>query len=287
MVGYRAFDVPAALHRGLPSSRLTFIVALDDGVEAAASETALPGVRPAPVVAGGLHTVASYVRQRSGQAGVQLAVHPLAARSLFGLPAAELPVAEFDGTESLGRWVAELHGRLADAAMRGTTNTTMSGARSGPEAWGELFRVVADELARRHRAHADVRPFGIRPELRHAWHLLERSGGRTTVGELASATALSARHLNTLFHRELGRSPKQVAGLMRFENATGALARQVRSTGRADLAHVAAAAGYSDQAHLSREFARYAGITPRAWVAQELRNIQDGGHGAAGDWHYE
>jgi hypothetical protein len=35
MVGYRAVDVPDAVHRGLPSSLLTFMVSLDDGVEAA------------------------------------------------------------------------------------------------------------------------------------------------------------------------------------------------------------------------------------------------------------
>src|SRR5690606_35137018 len=102
MVGYRALDVPHTLHRGLPSSRLTFIVAMDDGVEAAATMDALPAVHPAPIILGGLHTSASYVRQRPAQAGVQIAMHPLAARAVFGIPAAELPVTEFDGTSYLG-----------------------------------------------------------------------------------------------------------------------------------------------------------------------------------------
>jgi hypothetical protein len=42
MVGYRALDNPGELHRGMPSSTLTFIVSLDDGVEAAESAEALP-----------------------------------------------------------------------------------------------------------------------------------------------------------------------------------------------------------------------------------------------------
>jgi hypothetical protein len=88
MVGFRALDVPETVHRGMPSSTLAFIVSLDDGLEAAETADALPAARPTPVILGGLHVRASQVRQRPGQAGVQLAVHPLASRALFGVPAA-------------------------------------------------------------------------------------------------------------------------------------------------------------------------------------------------------
>ena len=44
------------------------------------------------------------------------------------------------------------------------------------------------------------------------------------------------------------------------------------------MAGLAARAGYSDQSHLTREFVRFAGLPPTAWVAAELANIQDGGH---------
>lgn len=263
MVGYRALEVPDMIHRGLPSSRLTFIVSLDDGVEAASTEQGLRDARPKPVILGGLHTTASYVRQRPAQAGVQIAMHPLAARSVFGLPAAELPVTEFDGEYVLGRWVGELHERLTES-----------------EDWPTVFRIVADRLIRRH---GRGRP-RVRSELPHAWHLLERSAGRMPISEVASVVGLSTRRLGTLFGEEFGRSPKQVAGLMRFEHATAAIARQVGQTGRADLAGIAVRAGYSDQAHLSREFTRYAGIGPRAWISAEFRNIQDGGHRSAEDW---
>jgi hypothetical protein len=80
MVGYRALGNPGELHRGMPSSTLTFIVSLDDGVEAAESAEALPAARPNPLLLGGLHIQAAHIRQRTGQTGVQLAVHPLAAR---------------------------------------------------------------------------------------------------------------------------------------------------------------------------------------------------------------
>ena len=75
--------------------------------------------------------------------------------------------------------------------------------------------------------------------------------------------------------------------LMRFQFATTTIAASVRRHGRADLAGVASAAGYFDQAHLTRDFIRFAGVPPRTWLAEEFRNIQDGGHAAGSQWSSE
>ena len=115
MVGYRALDNPGELHRGMPSSTLTFIVSLDDGVEAAESAETLLAARPNPLLLGGLHVQAAHIRQRTGQTGVQLAVHPLAARALFGAPSAELNAAQLDATAVLGRSVIRLRDRVSEA----------------------------------------------------------------------------------------------------------------------------------------------------------------------------
>jgi transcriptional regulator GlxA family with amidase domain len=141
--------------------------------------------------------------------------------------------------------------------------------------WQDAFASIAAYLvdARQRRERATVRP-----EVAHAWHLLERSRGRVPVGAVAGRVGVSGRHLTTLFHREVGRSPKTVATLMRFENATARIAGSVRRRGTVDLATVAVDTGYSDQAHLTREFVRFAGAPPRRWMADEFRNIQDGGH---------
>ncbi|MGP3968901.1 helix-turn-helix domain-containing protein [Streptomyces sp. 6N223] len=270
MVGYRALDVPEAVHRGLPSSTLTFIVSLDEGVEAAETADGLGAARPNPLVLGGLHVVASHVRQRSGQAGVQLAVHPLAARALFGMPSAELSVSDFDGAAVLGRRAVELRERVSEVR--------------GAHGWREAFALVAGYLAdARGRREAT----GVRPELAYAWHLLEGSRGRLPVGSVAERAGVSARHLTTLFRREVGRSPKTVARLMRFEHATARIADSARRAGRVDLAAVAAACGYSDQAHLTHEFVGFAGLPPRAWLAEEFRNVQDGGHSGWPEWAHD
>jgi AraC-like DNA-binding protein len=257
MVGYRALDVPEYVHRGMPSSMLTFIVSLDDGVEAADTVDALPAARPNPLILGGLHMHATHVRQRPGQAGVQLAVHPLAARALFGVPAAELTASGFDGTAILDRGI-DLRDRVAEARE-----------------WREVFELVAGYLtdARQRREEA-----AVRPEVAYAWHLMQRTKGRIPVGDVADRIGISARHLTTLFRREVGRSPKAVTTLMRFEHATARIAESVRRSGRADLATVAANTGYCDQAHLTNEFVRFVGAPPRRWLAEEFRNIQDGGH---------
>jgi len=263
MVGYRALEVPNELHRGMPSSTLTFIVSLDEGVEAAGTAEALPSARPNPVVLGGLHVQAAHVRQRRGQAGVQLAVHPLAARALFGVPSAELNCAEYDAAAVLGRGGTRLRHQVSEARR-----------------WGDAFGCVAEYLSDAWRRRDGL---AVRPEVAHAWRLLQLSGGRASVGAVADRVGVTGRHLTTLFQQEVGRSPKTVAMLMRFERATAHIADSVRRYGTVDLAAVATNTGYSDQAHLTREFTRFAGAPPRRWIAEEFRNIQDGGHAANAD----
>lgn len=267
MVGYRALEVPETVHRGLPSSMLTFIVSLDDGVEAAPTVDALASSRPNPLVLGGLHVRASHVLQRRAQAGVQLAVHPLASRALFGVPSAELPVTAYDGIDVLGRRAIELAERVAEARQ-----------------WPKVFATVADYLVDARRRRDDVT---VRPEVAYAWHLMERTQGRIPLGVLADRVGVSARWMTALFQREVGRSPKTVSMLMRFQHATARIAASARRNGRVDLAAVAADTGYWDQAHLTREFGRFAGLPPRAWLTEEFRNIQDGGHSSGSGWDHD
>jgi AraC-like DNA-binding protein len=267
MVGYRALDNPGELHRGMPSSTLTFIVSLDNGVEAAETAEALPAARPNPLLLGGLHLQAAHVRQRPGQTGVQLAVHPLAARALFGAPSAELNAARLDATAVLGRSGIRLRDRVSEARQ-----------------WGDAFGWVAEYLSQAWRQRDGT---GVRPEVTHAWQLLALSGGQASVGAVADHVGVTGRHLTTLFHREVGRSPKTVAMLMRFERATARISDSVRRCATVDLAAIAASTGYSDQAHLTREFARFAGAPPSRWIAEEFRNIQDGGHTFGADCDHD
>jgi transcriptional regulator GlxA family with amidase domain len=63
-----------------------------------------------------------------------------------------------------------------------------------------------------------------------------------------------------------------MARVMRFERAR----RLLVSHARPALADVAAACGYADQAHLTRDWRALAGQSPRAWLASEhLPFVQD------------
>ena len=83
-----------------------------------------------------------------------------------------------------------------------------------------------------------------------------------SISALAASTGWSARHVHTCFVTEFGVTPKQVAQLMRFERARGLVGRG------GSLARVAAESGYADQAHLTREWTRFAGQPPRATLAE-------------------
>lgn len=138
MVGYRARDIPDGIHLGMPSATLTFIVSLDDGVESADSAAALDDARPNPLVLGGLHTRAPHIRQRPGQAGIQLAVHPLASVPCSGCPAQNCrsPISR-DSRFWVVLWPACRNGPHGNVAgrMRSIPSRPTSRSRGGSARW--------------------------------------------------------------------------------------------------------------------------------------------------------
>ncbi|HEX3976106.1 MAG TPA: DUF6597 domain-containing transcriptional factor [Solirubrobacteraceae bacterium] len=84
---------------------------------------------------------------------------------------------------------------------------------------------------------------------------------RVADGDLAALArefALSERQLRRRFHAAVGYGPGTLARVLRFRRFLGLLDR-----GRGDLAGMALDAGYADQAHLTRESRRLAGLSPR------------------------
>ncbi|HYI59252.1 MAG TPA: helix-turn-helix domain-containing protein [Microlunatus sp.] len=262
-VGYRTPEPDHPIHRGLPSPWLTVIFSLDEGVESASTLDELASAQPTPIVTAGLHTETSYVLERTGQTGIQLAVHPLAARTLLGRPAAELSATEYDGAEVVGRTGERTQQRLTDT----------------PD-WSRAFDLLRDHL---RQTRDDHRRAEVRTEVRHAWHLLEASGGQLPIAVVAAQVGVTPRHLGTLFRREVGRPPKTIAQLIRFQRAVTLIKGSLGRTGRVDLAEVAATAGYADQSHLTHEFVDRIGIPPSTWISEEFRNLQDHGRVAEAD----
>ena len=80
------------------------------------------------------------------------------------------------------------------------------------------------------------------------------------VAAIARTLGISERQLERRFRDRVGMSPKRFASLRRFERAA-TLAATSRSLTRAALE-----AGYYDQSHFNREFRRFTGMPPGAWL---------------------
>jgi AraC-like DNA-binding protein len=89
--------------------------------------------------------------------------------------------------------------------------------------------------------------------VRRATHLL--ADPRARVETLADELGFSERQLRRRFHNAVGYGPKTLQRVLRFR-------RFVARAHDGDLARIAVDAGYADQAHLTRECVRLAGLTP-------------------------
>lgn len=91
---------------------------------------------------------------------------------------------------------------------------------------------------------------------------MRKANGTLPVSEVAAAAHATVRTLERNFKQSSGHTVKDVSGLMRFEQVRNRLWWQPGS----NLAGLAAELGYTDQAHLSREFKRYSGTTPAVFA---------------------
>jgi AraC-like DNA-binding protein len=240
------------IHRGLPSTTLTFVLPVGEPLDV--------GWKGRPESRGsrwstlsGLHAAPAEIHHEGHQTGVQLALTPAGARALLGLPAAALAgeLVELGEVEDVAPWLCDLPERLhemphCDRAV-------------------EVQRVLLSELARRDAS-------GPRAEVGRALARLTRGAA---VLEVADEVGYSRRRLSDLVRAECGLSPKQVQRLGRFEASRGLL-------GRAPLAQVAHRCGYADQAHLTREWSSLAGCPPTTWLREEFPFLQDLDAGHAG-----
>jgi len=276
--GYRQRGVPPARHRGLPSPFLTLIFTLDEPLVLLAH----PDPRQPPgdyrALLGGLHSSPALITHDGAQSGIQVALRPLGARVLLGLPAGELAELDVPAEAVLGGLCAQFR-ELALAAP----------------GWPERFAILDDILLRRaRRAVPAAAEDQAGPEVRFAWGQLLRTGGTARISDLAAETGWSGRHLTGRFRAEIGLTPKAAARVIRFDRAKRLL---IANTAKAAadaadaaeggdsgyrLADLAAACGYFDQAHLAREFRALAGCPPSQWITEEFRNVQAGAWLSAG-----
>ena len=242
---------PPGVHRGLPSTALTFVLPLDEPLEVSWAGDASTRTRGWSSISG-LHTLPAAIHHRGHQRGVQVGLTTAGARALLGHPAGAIAGTLLEIADTSPA-LADLPARLAEVP-RGDL--------------AALKRLVEAALLGRLRA---VDAPGPRPEVARALVRLTRGAG---VAEVADEVGYSRRRLTTLVVAETGLGPKEFQRVARFVRSRDLLLGAARAGG-ARLAEVAAAAGYADQPHLSREWRRLAGCSPGTWLREEFPFVHD------------
>jgi AraC-like DNA-binding protein len=170
--------------------------------------------------------------------GVRLT--PAGAYALLGRPMGELGGLTVGLDDLVGRAAAELAERC-DAAP----------------SVEERFRIAARWITRQILGSPRVEP-----AIAYAAAQLERSAGAVPIARLRDELGLSKTRLAARFRDQIGVTPKRYARILRFHRLVPRLhARE------GDLAALALAAGYYDQAHMTAEFRALSGLTPGEFLA--------------------
>lgn len=230
-------DTPAARahsHREhvLPTGAMHLVLRLDEEPVRVWSESG-QALELGGAVIGGVRS-SYYVKDARPARTVGAQLEAAASLPLLGVPASEL---------------AERHTRLDDVwgPAAALLRERVREARS-PEAALACFESALSARLPRLRA--------LHPAVALA---LARFDGMAEIGGVVADTGLSHRRFSTLFQEAVGLAPKRYCRVLRFQRAiAGVVAGE-------PLAAIAADTGYSDQAHLTREFQALAGVSPGAY----------------------
>jgi AraC-like DNA-binding protein len=170
-------------------------------------------------------------------------IRPGWAAVVLGAPLRDLP----DLADLADLWGAAAAGRL-EAALAAAAAVSPAAVR------GELSAMIAARLAG---------PADPDPRVLAAVRLL--GGPRATAGDVARRVGLSPRQLRRRFDDHVGLPPKTLQTILRFQRLRAWLS--AAGPAPVPLARAAAECGYFDHAHLCRDCARLAGVTPAILAA--------------------
>ncbi len=249
IVGYDLAMPEPGVHIGMPSTSVTFVLPIDEPLDV--GWRGVPATRELRwSTVSGLHTGPAEIHYGDRQTGIQLALTPLGARALLGVPAGAL-AGEILTLDEVVPDLRDLPERLA-------------GAPDWPARLAAVRQRLLDVLA------SNGSP-SVRSEIGRALAGLTRGA---SVQRVADDVGLSRRHLGTLVRSETGVTPKEFHRIARFDASRSRLAAAA-GMGRPSLADLAATSGYADQAHLTREWQALAGCTPTRWLRDEFPFVQD------------
>jgi AraC-like DNA-binding protein len=232
-----------AMERIVPTGTTELVIALHEtplpmagdragGVLERVGSTVLCGTQSSPFVID--------TRVQSLLVGVHF--RPGGAFPFFAPPAAELRDARVPLEDLWGGAAAVLHEQLVAA----------------PTAAARFALLERTLLARA------ARPLARHPSVAYALGALDTAAQAVTVASVTRETGLSARRFIELFSREVGLTPKLFARVRRLQ----AVLRRLEDPAGAAWVEVALEHGYFDQPHLIRDFQRFTGLAPTAYLAR-------------------
>ena len=210
-------------------------------------EVAAPGTAPVDLAGSFIGRVSkrpATVSFAGTSAGIQVDFTPLGVQMFCGCAMDEVPDPAIEVEELIGRAGPLLTEELAQA----------------PD-WETRFDLLDAAILRRF-AEVPEPPAGIA----WAWRMLELSDGRVSVGHLGERLGWPPRRFIGGFRSHVGVNPKTAARILRFNRAGGLL----RAGDGASIARVAGDCGYTDQAHMTRDFRDLAHTTPASYRAASL-----------------
>ena len=245
--GARVRGLTPGVNTTLPSRHAHLIISLDAPINVRQMSNEAPPAARFSALVSGLHDGFAMVERTCSWEGLHVFFRPLGLQAVLGATAAELACGAVALSDLCPRDAPELMERL-----------------SSTRDWQARFAILDEVLTRR------LTPAKGSPLVAHAWQHLAASHGRSSVESLAQDTGWSRQYMAGRFRAELGITPKTAARIFRFEHACGLI-----SNLRLPLADVAAACGYADQAHMTRDWNAFTGTSPRAWIVNELPFLQD------------
>lgn len=185
---------------------------------------------------------------RSGVIGVRF--WPTGARAVLGLRMIELTNQRLD--------VSTLWGRHADLLLDEVDGMPTPSARIAA-----VERFLSARLLHRQQYKPDL-------AIAHCVASLRATGGSVSVDALARQAGLSSRQIERRFLDHVGVPPRLFASILRFRRVFDSIEQEPERP--AKWTEAALSAGYFDQAHMIRDFRRFAGLQPTAFY-QSLEGL--------------
>jgi AraC-like DNA-binding protein len=230
--------------RELPGARVVAIINLGAPIRVRAPQGAWERHRDGFFA--GLHDTYAITETSGAQRGVQIDLTPVGAHLLLRLPMHHLTGRVVALEDLLGAAGRLLHEQLAGG--------------TGYE--GRFAALDAFFLDRLDDALSPV------PSVTRALTRLHAARGNMAIRALTDELGCSRRHLNDGFRDHVGVPPKTLARILRFNRAV-----ELMPT-RMSWAEISLTCGYYDQAHMVRDFQRFAGSPPTEFAR---RALPDGG----------